>query len=253
MARWRCDCPICRLLVHPVLRRLGAVGPEGPAVPRAGAPAAPRQPRGPAVEAAPLQPQAGGAPAEAGEAAAPLAAPVKAPQPVLDEELLEGFATKISASVREVVEGTSKVLMERLDRIEENLGKLRKEIQGLVSSMENVIVEFREAISELSNPLYAAQPGAPAGPAAPGQAMAAPVAASGHLEALVRSLSELVEKAGLETVEELLDEYVKAGIIGEDEARRLRAIARTLSKLRGKKVDPSLILPLLTEPAAKGE
>jgi polyhydroxyalkanoate synthesis regulator phasin len=183
---------------------------------------------------------------EAGvEAEAPPAVKVEAPGPVISEELLEGFASKISASIREVVEGSNKVLLERLDRIEENVGKLRKEIRDLVSSMEGVIVEFREAISSLSNPFFAAPGGVPGGGLQAGSPQVPPGAAQG-LEALVKSMWELVEKAGLETVEELIDEYVKAGLISGDEARKLKAIARTVARLRGR-VDPQLLLPILAQ------
>lgn len=250
MARWRCSCPVCRLLVHPVLRRLGAVGEAGgPSVARREAAAAPAVGE---TEVSPLASPAGPSVGEEEAAEGPAGGPLspKTVAAALDEELLEGFASKISASIREVVEGSNKVLLERLDRIEENVGKLRKEIRDLVSSMENVIVEFREALGELSNPLFA-QPGGMPGT---GLAQAGAPAAQGlaRLEALVESLATLVEKAGLDAVLELIDEYVRAGLLSEEEARKLKAIAKTVARLGGK-VEPRLLLPILAGSAeAKG-
>lgn len=238
VAGWRCNCPLCRLLVHPVLRRLGAGGQGGPAVPRREAGAAP--PGEEATVVTPLGPGEGAGTVAGGEPLPPVS-PKAAP--VVDEELLEGFASKISASLREVVEGSNKVLLERLDRIEENVGKLRKEVKELVAGMENVIVEFREALGELSNPLFA-QP-LPAGGHQPPGGRAVGAAYAARLEALVGSLGELVEKAGLDTVLELLDEYVKAGLLSEEEARRLKALAKTIARLGSKKVDPRTVVAIL--------
>lgn len=237
MAGWRCNCPLCRLLVHPVLRRLGAGGQGGPAVPRREAEAAP-----PGEEATVVTPLGPGEASGATAGGEPLPPVSPKAVPVVDEELLEGFASKISASLREVVEGSNKVLLERLDRIEENVGKLRKEVKELVAGMENVIVEFREALGELSNPLFAQPPSGALQPPG-GRAMGGAYAA--RLEALVGSLGELVEKAGLDTVLELLDEYVKAGLLSEEEARRLKALARTIAKLGSKKVDPRTVVAIL--------
>jgi len=242
MTVWRCSCPVCRLLVHPVLRRAG------------GSSAAEARPVTTVAEQEAPKPQGlgeimggPGAGAETvGETPGMQTPPLAQPQqPVITEEIMEGLAAKISEGIREVLEGSNKVLVERLERIEENVGKLRKEIQGLVSSMENMIVEFREALSELNNPFaMASRPGI--GPAALGGAHP-PLPGNGDskLVALIQSLRQLIEQVGLKTVEELIDEYVKAGVLKEEEARKIKAIALTLDKLRGKKLDESTLIPLL--------
>jgi len=243
MASWRCSCPICRLLVHPVLRRAGG---SSAVTGLAESQRAAQSPRPSAETGGELQTEVGAA----AEAPAIQSAPLSPPQqPVITEEVIEGLAVKVTEGLREVLEGSNKVLVERLERIEENVGKLRKEIQGLVSSMENMIVEFREAISELSNPFAAAARPRIEIPMASGGTTLPPLASDGEtrLTALVRSLRQLVEQIGLETLEELIDEYVKAGVLKEEEARKIKAIARTLAKLRGKDIDESTLLPLLAK------
>jgi hypothetical protein len=198
------------------------------------------------VRAAPLSGETG---EEAGEVVAPASPSAVAVQSVLVEEIIEGVVGKIGETLRSSFEENTKILVERLDRIEENLGRLRKELQGLVSSMENIIVEFREALSELTNPLTA--PSAPlAQPPSPLQSVVLPgsspfLSQPPHLLSFVSTMVELLKKAGLDAVEQLIRDYRDAGVLSEEEARKLNAIARAIVRLREKGVDDQTIVSVV--------
>ncbi|BEP18211.1 hypothetical protein PYJP_15630 [Pyrofollis japonicus] len=242
MARWRCNCPICRIFVHPVLRRLGG-GLSEERVAERPIRRAPLTPEGEEEKHAPQEsPEM--APSVTAEGA-PQLQPVMA-APSISEEVIEGIVGKVVEGMRTVLEENTKVMVERLDRIEENMGKLRKELQGLVSSMENIIVEFREAISELSNPLVA-----PSNPQQPGSIAASPgtaqsFKASSNVLNFAKSIIGLVDKTDPRIIEEIIDEYKKVGILSDKEAEKLAAIVKTVSRLKEKGLDNNTIITIIS-------
>ena len=239
--------------MHPVLRRIGGLSEPREAHPRglekAEAPASEERP----VQAAPLS---------AGESAAQVSAeaplqPAATPAQLVTQEVLEGIVSKVVEDVRTALEENGKILVERLDRIEENVGKLRKEIQGLVSSMESVIVEFREAISELSNPLIqtpAAQPSSQPHTGSSALSSASMVPASQldtRLAGFVKPLLKLLDKANEEVLVSIIDEYVKNGIVSQDEGKKLKVIVSTIAKLKKQGVDDETIVAIIASMLSK--
>ncbi|MET1101014.1 MAG: hypothetical protein ABWW69_00835 [Pyrodictiaceae archaeon] len=238
MPQWRCNCPVCRLFVHPVLRRFERreeerleekEGREETGVERF------------APLAVPVDNSGRGEAEAAGSPISPEAS--VAPQPLITEEVIDNLASKIAEGVREAIESSNKVLVERLDQVEESVGRLRKELQSLTDSLQNIIVELRDAISELSNPF-----GALRGGSSDFSALALNVDGGRvrKLSMLVSSLRMLIDKLGPETAKSIINEYAEKGLIGEDEAKRILAIISTLTKLRGKDVRvEELIIPIL--------
>lgn len=245
MTRWRCSCLICRLLVHPVLRRVPGAS-EGISVGHSSeATAEGAEARAELVRAAPLSGETG---EETGGAVAPASPSTVAAQSVPVEEIIEGVVGKVGETLRSSFEENTKILVERLDRIEENLGRLRKELQGLVSGMENIIVEFREALSELTNPLTT--PSAPSdqaiSPLQPVLPGSSPFPSQPpHLISFVSTMVELLKKAGLDVVENLIRDYRDAGVLSDEEAKRLSVIARAIARLREKGVDDQTIVSIV--------
>ncbi|BES80938.1 hypothetical protein [Pyrodictium abyssi] len=216
MAAWRCSCPICRLLVWPLVRRAGGEAGPGPS------------PEPGAEEASEPAGEEAGPEVEAQEEAVGVTAAV----PSVDE-VAEKVAENVVDAVRSAVQESARSVLERLSGVEGKLDKLHDEVKGLVSSVEAVVLELREALSEASNPL--------AGPAG--------TAGNGGLQAAIRALGEIVERSGAGVVEEIVREYVRAGVLSEEEARRITAIARAVERARERGLEPRVALAL----AALGE
>ncbi len=230
---WRCSCPLCRLLVHPMLRRLGVLETriERLSTPTVGEPTPRQAPISEPLETSESPPSS-------------LESTVSTSLASLESQLssvVEDTVNKLASSIRDSIESSNKVLIEHLDRLEETIGKLRKELKDLVSGMEDMMVEFREALSNFNNPFAG---GAENGKGVLLSALSTHPSSS-SLVALLPSLRQLIDRIGLETVEELIEEYKESGILGEEEAKRLRAIARTIARLRGRELDEKLLIPLL--------
>ena len=233
LARWRCSCPICRLLVHPVLKRVGATGD-------AGGEGGGEMPARREVVRAPLSGGGGAAeaptPSEAvGEASVEATPP--APQQVQVEIPVDEIVSKVVEGVSSSVSEANKVVLERIEQLEESIGKVRVELKNIVDSLQEVVVELREMLSEASNPFT--QVGATAVATSPQQP---------RVEGLVRaarSIANIVSRAGLEVFDKVVDEYVKAGVIGEDEAKKLKALARGLATLGSRGVRAEDVIALL--------
>ena len=186
---------------------------------------------------------------EAGEVGAETAASmVQAAQPIPVDEIIEGVVGKVGETLRSSFEENTKILVERLDRIEENIGRLRKELQSLVSSMENIIVEFREALSELTNPLTT--PSLPPAQSTLSQlsqpiATPTPSSSSHRLFNLVNTFTELLKRTSLDVVEQLIRDYRDAGVLSDKEAERLSIIARTIARLRERGIDEQTIVSVV--------
>jgi len=253
VARWRCNCIFCRIFVHPVLRRIGGLSESREAHPQG-----PEKAESSAPEERPVQ----AAPLSAGESATQVSAeaspqPGAMPAQFVAQEVLEGIVSKVVEDVRTALEENEKILVERLDRIEENVGKLRKEIQGLVSSMENVIVEFREAISELTNPLIQApavqsstQPRSESMTSSSVSMVSAPPP-SARLAGFVKPLLKLLDKANEKVLVSIIDEYVKNGIVSQDEGKKLKVIVSTIARLRKQGVDDETITAIIASMLSK--
>ena len=239
--------------MHPVLRRVGGLSEPREAHPRGLEKAEVSAPEERPVQAAPLS---------AGESAAQVSAeaplqPAATSAQFVTQEVLEGIVSKVVEDVRTALEENGKILVERLDRIEENVGKLRKEIQGLVSSMENVIVEFREAISELTNPLIQApavqspvQPRSESMATGSVSMVPAPLP-SARLVGFVKPLLRLLDKASEEVLVSIIDEYVKNGIVSQDEGKKLKVIVSTIAKLKKQGVDDETIVEIIASMLSK--
>ena len=172
---WKCNCPLCRLLVHPVLRLVsgkgkssvehvsevkggGEVGEEVPLteVPTPTTPAAKREEarQGEELELSveevapplPTLPQG----KEGGEQPQlPPEVPVPLPQqPQAQQE--QQARTEVKPQTIEVE--VPKELVERIDQLEEEIGKLRKELSSINESLKNIVLEVKEALAEASSP-----------------------------------------------------------------------------------------------------
>ncbi len=237
---WLCSCPLCRLLVHPVLRRAGVLENQ---VERITTSAPSRESTSPSVprEAPSPEYSPGAEPPTTPSTLGSTPSIAIASLETQLSSLVEDTVNKLANSIRDSIESSNKVLIEHLDRLEETIGKLRKELKDLVSGMEDMMVEFREALSNFNNPFI--------GGAENGKGVLLSTLSthpsSGSLVALLPSLRQLIDRVGLSAVEELIGEYQESGILGEEEARKLRAIARTVAKLRGREIDEKLLIPLL--------
>lgn len=129
--RWSCNCILCRLVVHPVVRRFESVGSVG-----LGNEVSPQKPEEVTEDLIPKQ---------QGLEVKALEIPQQIQQP--QQDLTQVKQVEVVGEVR-----IPKEVIERFEQIEEEIGKLRKELSTLSESMKTVLIEVKEAISEVSNP-----------------------------------------------------------------------------------------------------
>lgn len=237
MSGWRCNCIFCRLLVHPVLRRLGGGG-SSLSVPRerSGSGEQAVEAGSPAGEA--LENPVHTVQSQGSVGAVDVEALAESISSIVESRLGD-VAGKVAEQVQPMLSESTRVVVERLERIEENMGRLRKEVKELLSGMENMVMEFREALNDISNPLYVQHMQHTSGGNGSGS--------SKSVESLISSIATLVDKAGIDTVLELIDEYEDTGLLSPDEAKVLKLVARTVHKLKESKVPDQVVSELVSK------
>ncbi len=151
MASWSCNCPICRLFVHPVLRKVSPSGAP-PASPLA-TEASPEEISSPAskfealAEKAPLTLEGGEQTQES-----PIETALLQPQPQAIEASKAEEAAPPEEEPRAVEVTIPQELIERIEQLEEEVGKLRSELSTINESIKSILVETRELLAEAASP-----------------------------------------------------------------------------------------------------
>ncbi len=172
---WKCNCPICRLFVHPILRRitpsrLGGKKGKNVAELAKGRPVeviklseienkaqqnteqTPTQQAPPPTPTPPATPQ-GGAP----QAPAP-APPVSTAAPTQQtQQSQEGGGEEEKKEEKEEKKQTVEVtvpreVLERIEVLEGEVDKIKKYVKASVEGIKATLVDLRSAMAELSNP-----------------------------------------------------------------------------------------------------
>ncbi len=152
MASWSCNCPICRLFVHPVLQRVSP--PRAPPTSSLATEAPPEEAAVSKFEAlaerAPITPNKGEQ-----EQVTNLEEMLPQPQIYVVEarkaEETEGHV-EMEAEPRAVEVTIPQELIERIEQLEEEVGKLRSELSTINESIKNILVETRELLAEATSP-----------------------------------------------------------------------------------------------------
>lgn len=170
MDYWRCDCPICRYIVKPVLRRLvGELGEQSKEQERqepveqieAGAEKQEQPAKEPSqlqelaqrfgAVVAPLQQaqEQGEQPAQAQQAQQPQSPPAKqAPQGARQQESSGGQEQRVVQVRAEV----PKEVIDRIDQLEQEVSKIKTFVKASIEGIKATLVDLRSAMAELSNP-----------------------------------------------------------------------------------------------------
>lgn len=175
MDYWRCDCPICRYIVKPVLRRLvGELGEQSKEQERqepveqveAGA----EKQEQPAKESSQLQELAqrfgavatplqqaqeqGEQPVQAQQAQQPQSPPAnRAPQGAGQQESSGG--QQGGGQEQRVVQVRAEVpkeVIDRIDQLEQEVSKIKTFVKASIEGIKATLVDLRSAMAELSNP-----------------------------------------------------------------------------------------------------
>jgi len=128
----------------------------------------------------------------------------------------------------------------KIEKLENELGKLRNELKEALESITEALIDVRAAVVENVNPFFATD----------GGRQLAPVFGAGidveHLVELIRMLNEELDKFNLDTLVELIDGLAESGSISEASARTLKALVKAVSKMREKGVSVDKQIRLIT-------
>ncbi len=174
---WKCNCPICRLFVHPILRKLAPLKAGGGSKKNVAELAKGRpvevvklsevnkenqqtQESNPQVTPppTPTQPPTANVGAQGQAAGAPPVAPPQAPQAIAnqgsgggsEEEKKEGEEKEERKQTIEVT--VPREVLERIEVLEGEVDKIKKYVKASVEGIKATLVDLRSAMAELSNP-----------------------------------------------------------------------------------------------------
>jgi hypothetical protein len=221
VVNWSCNCPICRLFVHPVLRRVSA--PRAPPTSPLATEAPPEETTPPVnkfealAEKAPLPPEGGEQ-----QQIPPAESVTPQPQP----QAVEASVTEEAASSKEKMEpqvvevSIPQELIERIEQLEEEVGKLRSELTTVNESIKSILVETRELLAEATSPfnvLRMAQKPSSTGNGGKkegnGGSKAKPPTKPSKFVSIARIALKLLNDFGREKAIEIMRGYAEIGVI----------------------------------------
>lgn len=211
---WRCSCPLCRLLVHPVLRRLETgQGTNHVAELEYSSRETANVPLEPEVQTLPEAP------------------------PQLNQQATEVRQEPV-VEVRIPPE-----LTERIESIEREIDKLHKEIDSLHKSMTSIAVEIKEVLSEVSNPFNALR-----GQSNGNRKINGDRGSSGKMTAstfinILRVLHDMVGDMSKEQAQLLIRSYIEAGVVSGDVGEALEKLVDVVDAMRRSGLTPEKYLP----------
>ncbi|MCX8185156.1 MAG: hypothetical protein RMI56_04415 [Sulfolobales archaeon] len=226
LVRWVCDCPICRTLVHPILSRIST--PESATrVSSNSVEEAVSTDLG--VEVATSETKEATQPAEAGSTPATPAPEVGVKQQTVKVEIPEEVLARIS-------------------QLEEEIKRVRDEINVVSEGLKSAVLEFKEAIAEISSPFNALRNSESGnGNHRNGKAKmngSLKIAPSTFVN-MLRVIDSMLNEIDKETVRTLLSSYTKAGLISESVSSSLLEIVELVYILKNKGISIEKQLPYL--------
>ena len=253
--RWSCECPLCRIFIHPILKVLvrtkEAKGDESAKEVNRGT----NKERVEKFHAEELKniekvtqiPQVVNI---AMNTASQL------PTNVISIENMGNIAKnepgEESKKEREDISGIEvKIPSEVLNKIkslEDELTKIREYVNANINDIKSALIDIKSSIEELSSPFTMGEGsdvkevkhvderlkggGAVLDPAS--------------LEDITLWLNKVLNVVGLNKLEKLIDSYVKAGILSEDLGNALRSMALVIESLISENVSPEIQLQIIT-------
>ncbi|MCS7108963.1 MAG: hypothetical protein NZ911_06170 [Sulfolobales archaeon] len=221
---WKCNCAICRALVHPIIRRASVVSH---------------------VESAVVAEQAEGLPKElelGGEATGPSQPTPSPPQPaqMVGQQSPEAVQQGQQPPVVEVK--IPQELIDRINQLDAELSSLKKEMTSLSDTFKSAVIEFKEAIAEISSPFNMLRSadhrnGNGNGKNGNGRKLSldsgtySSITPTSFLE-LLRIIYSMLGKMSKEQALILIDGYVKVGLVNSEVGKALMGVVELADNMR---------------------
>lgn len=131
-----------------------------------------------------------------------------------------------------------KEVKEKIEKLERELGELRSELKEALESISEALIDVRAAVVENVNPFLTTN----------GDKQMLDMLASNvdidNIVELIKVLNEELDKFNLDALVELIDSLAESGSISEANARILKALVKTVSEMkrRGVSVDEQVRL-----------
>ncbi len=279
---WKCNCPLCRVFVHPLLNRVSGkregsleslpgkeeieerieeAGMEEPLI----TPPVPVEKSGGKgggegeEELIPPGPIPVPVAASTASPASPIAVPPVSPTQSPSQSV-EG-QDKLTSPLSSVDVQIPKEFIERIDQLEEEIGRLRKELSTINESLKGIILEVKEVLAEASSPF---------------NVLRTPVNETGKREKefnggrkkisgngkqkvlaskaalppskfvyLTKIASDMLKKMGRERAIELVRGYIETGVLDKETGETLVKIIELVDKMRSHGLSVEEQLPFL--------
>jgi len=265
MGIWACNCPLCRVLVHPILRLLvsgqevdnarkpskqdvvvESVESENPdSVERGEEASLDKKSLLEESKAGGKESRGGGGGIEGGQQSGDVAQRAdhgKQQQAMLN--IVQNPATlpqlQEQLGQRDVKPVVPEEVRERIEKLEKELGKLRSELKEALESISEALIDVRAAVVENVNPFFTTNGGKQVL-----DTLGASVDVE-HIVELIKALNEELDKFDMGTLVELIDSLAESGSIGEGSARVLKALVKAVSEMKRKGVSVDEQIRLIT-------
>ncbi len=213
MARWSCNCPICRIIVLPIYNQIIEKTSD-------------------TIVSLPLIsetfPQG---------SVENLSEMPKSEDSVVDSENLNSqISSIVTQSVNSAVERIEKELVNNLSKFSEEIAQLRSELSETVKnfneaikSLNELAVELRTSISDMNNPFFVYESNGNGWGKSNGHKINPKVA-----EKILRELWKYSENIDNSTLKELLQDYVDSGVVDKETGEAILKLVDHMYKLKPK-------------------
>jgi len=267
MGIWACNCPLCRVLVHPILRLLVSgqevVNARKPlkqdVMVESGEnekPNSVEREEGASLDKKSLlegsnareKEGRGGERVGGMEGRRQSGDVVQQTNHGMQEQAIQNTVQNPATSLqlqeqsrqREVRPMVPEEVRERIEKLEKELGKLRSELKEALESISEALIDVRAAVVENVNPFFTTN----GGKQMP-DILATNVDVE-HIVELIKALNEELDKFDMGTLVELIDSLAESGSIGEGSARVLKALVKAVSEMKRKGVSVDEQIRLIT-------
>lgn len=270
MNNWACNCPLCRVLVHPILRLLAPNREKGhvqkppeqkqqaitkeseekeetSSVKRSEETSSSEENLSKGSEAGEREQrkeEKKEAQEESVESKQQIEGVVQQSERGLQGQTIQSIVEPIQPQ-QQPGQGEIKLVIpeevrEKIERLEEELEKLRSELKEALENISEALIDVRAAVVENINPFLMANGDRQTAD------MPSPSVDAGHIVELVRALNEELDKFNPNTLVELIDGLAESGSIGESTARILKALVKAVSEMKKKGVSVDEQIRLIT-------
>lgn len=228
---WRCNCIVCRVLVHPVIRRVSHPTSSVTITEPSESIETPiSEEVRTAPEAPPLTPQV-----------------VSQPQQPTEHQQPQHQPTVVEVKL-------PPELVERMSKLDENIASLRKDLTELSESIKSMVVEFKEFFAESTSPFNLLREpqrrgngngkGGGGRGGVEGRVAQVRITPTSFFEVLKVAYS-MLSRMSKEQVSTIVESYVKVGLVDEDTGKALNVIIDLAENMRKHGLSPEDQLPYL--------